>query len=203
MTFLLPPVPSQPPQNVRAISVTSDEAVITWAEPPRLTLHGVLKGYRVVFWSLFPDGGGCCEGQAQGPMQKWGEMQNITTTREQVELRGLEKFTNYSVQVLAYTQAGDGVRSNVLYIQTREDLPGPPAGIKAVPSSPSSVVVSWLPPHKPNGVIRKYTIYCSSPGSGQPVSTTERAEYGMGEAQLQVLERQIIKDITTKHDVDA
>lgn len=48
-------------------------------------------------------------------------MQNITTTREQVELRGLEKFTNYSVQVLAYTQAGDGVRSNVLYIQTRDD----------------------------------------------------------------------------------
>ncbi len=38
-----------------------------------------------------------------------------------MELRGLEKFTNYSVQVLAYTQAGDGVRSNVLYIQTRED----------------------------------------------------------------------------------
>uniref|UniRef100_A0A671XD27 DS cell adhesion molecule like 1 n=1 Tax=Sparus aurata TaxID=8175 RepID=A0A671XD27_SPAAU len=155
-------VPSEPPQNVRAISVTSDEAVITWAEPPRLTLHGVLKGYRVVFWSLFPDG-------------EWGEMQNITTTREQVELRGLEKFTNYSVQVLAYTQAGDGVRSNVLYIQTREDLPGPPAGIKAVPSSPSSVVVSWLPPHKPNGVIRKYTIYCSSPGSGQPAPSEYEA----------------------------
>lgn len=38
-----------------------------------------------------------------------------------------------------------------------------------MPSSPNSVVVSWLPPHKPNGVIRKYTIYCSSPGSGQPV----------------------------------
>uniref|UniRef100_A0A8C8EZZ0 Uncharacterized protein n=1 Tax=Oncorhynchus tshawytscha TaxID=74940 RepID=A0A8C8EZZ0_ONCTS len=155
-------VPSQPPQNVRAISVTSDEAVITWAEPPRLTLHGVLKGYRVVFWSLFPDG-------------EWGEMQNITTTREQVELRGLEKFTNYSVQVLAYTQAGDGVRSNVLYIQTREDLPGPPAGIKAVPSSPNSVVVSWLPPLKPNGVIRKYTIYCSSPGSGQPAPSEYEA----------------------------
>lgn len=50
-------VPSQPPQNVRAISVTSDEAVITWAEPPRLTLHGVLKGYRIVFWAVFPDGG--------------------------------------------------------------------------------------------------------------------------------------------------
>uniref|UniRef100_A0A3Q3JCA1 Down syndrome cell adhesion molecule like 1 n=1 Tax=Monopterus albus TaxID=43700 RepID=A0A3Q3JCA1_MONAL len=155
-------VPSQPPQNVRAISVTSDEAVITWAEPPRMTLHGVLKGYRVVFWAVFPDG-------------EWGEMQNITTTKEQVELKGLEKFTNYSIQVLAYTQAGDGVRSNVLYIQTREDYPGPPAGIKAVPSSASSVVVSWLPPHKPNGIIRKYTIYCSSPGSGQPLPSEYEA----------------------------
>ncbi|XP_061072325.1 cell adhesion molecule DSCAML1 [Conger conger] len=155
-------VPSQPPQNVRAITVTSDEAVITWSEPPRMTLNGVLKGYRVVFWSLFPDG-------------EWGEMQNITTSREQVDLKGLEKFTNYSVQVLAFTQAGDGVRSNVLYIQTREDHPGPPAGIKAVPSSASSVVVSWLPPHKPNGIIRKYTIYCSSPGSGQPAPSEYEA----------------------------
>lgn len=48
-------------------------------------------------------------------------MQNITTTRERVELRGLEKFTNYSVQALAFTQAGDGVRSGVLHIQTKED----------------------------------------------------------------------------------
>ncbi|XP_067102684.1 LOW QUALITY PROTEIN: cell adhesion molecule DSCAML1 [Osmerus mordax] len=162
LSVILLAVPSEPPQNVRAISVTSDEAVITWVEPPRVTLHGVLKGYRVVFWSLFPDG-------------EWGEMQNITTSREQVELRGLEKFTNYSVQVLAFTQAGDGVRSNVLYIQTREDYPGPPAGIKAVPSSASSVVVSWLPPHKPNGIIRKYNIYCSSPGSGQPAPSEYEA----------------------------
>ncbi|XP_025784688.1 Down syndrome cell adhesion molecule-like protein 1 [Puma concolor] len=160
-------VPSQPPENVRALSITSDVAVISWSEPPRSTLNGVLKGYRVIFWSLYVDG-------------EWGEMQNITTTRERVELRGMEKFTNYSVQVLAYTQAGDGVRSSVLYIQTKEDVPGPPAGIKAVPSSASSVVVSWLPPAKPNGVIRKYTIFCSSPGSGQPAPS----EYETSPEQL-------------------
>uniref|UniRef100_I3LMQ3 Cell adhesion molecule DSCAML1 n=1 Tax=Sus scrofa TaxID=9823 RepID=I3LMQ3_PIG len=160
-------VPSQPPENVRALSITSDVAVISWSEPPRSTLNGVLKGYRVIFWSLYVDG-------------EWGEMQNITTTRERVELRGMEKFTNYSVQVLAYTQAGDGVRSSVLYIQTKEDVPGPPAGIKAVPSSASSVVVSWLPPTKPNGVIRKYTIFCSSPGSGQPAPS----EYETSPEQL-------------------
>ncbi|NXT88863.1 DSCL1 protein, partial [Anhinga rufa] len=175
-------VPSQPPENVRAISITSDVAVISWSEPPRSTLNGVLKGYRVIFWSLYMDGGersrragGAgdpagrrCGADGSRLPAEWGEMQNITTTRERVELRGMEKFTNYSVQVLAYTQAGDGVRSSVLYIQTKEDIPGPPAGIKAVPSSASSVVVSWLPPAKPNGIIRKYTIFCSSPGSGQP-----------------------------------
>uniref|UniRef100_A0A670Y828 DS cell adhesion molecule like 1 n=1 Tax=Pseudonaja textilis TaxID=8673 RepID=A0A670Y828_PSETE len=160
-------VPSQPPENVRALSITSDVAVISWSEPPRSTLNGILKGYRVIFWSLYMDG-------------EWGEMQNVTTTRERAELRGMEKFTNYSVQVLAYTQAGDGVRSNVLHIQTKEDIPGPPAGIKAVPSSSSSVVVSWLPPSKPNGVIRKYTIFCSSPGSGQPAPS----EYETSPEQL-------------------
>lgn len=55
--FLLA-VPSQPPENVRALSITSDVAVISWSEPPRSTLNGVLKGYRVIFWSLYMDGGG-------------------------------------------------------------------------------------------------------------------------------------------------
>ena len=50
-------VPSQPPENVRALSITSDVAVISWSEPPRSTLNGVLKGYRVIFWSLYVDGG--------------------------------------------------------------------------------------------------------------------------------------------------
>uniref|UniRef100_G1P7F3 DS cell adhesion molecule like 1 n=1 Tax=Myotis lucifugus TaxID=59463 RepID=G1P7F3_MYOLU len=160
-------VPSQPPENVRALSITSDVAVISWSEPPRSTLNGVLKGYRVIFWSLYMDG-------------EWGEMQNITTTRERVELRGLEKFTNYSVQVLAFTQAGDGVRSAFCTSRPRRtEVPGPPAGVKAVPSSASSVVVSWLPPAKPNG-IRKYTIFCSSPGSGQPAPS----EYETSPEQL-------------------
>lgn len=52
-----PAVPSQPPENVRALSITSDVAVISWSEPPRSTLNGVLKGYRVIFWSLYVDGG--------------------------------------------------------------------------------------------------------------------------------------------------
>lgn len=41
-------------------------------------------------------------------------------------------------------------------------VPGPPGGVKAAAASNSVVYVSWLPPLKLNGVIRKYTVFCSS-----------------------------------------
>ncbi len=42
-------------------------------------------------------------------------------------------------------------------------VPGPPAGVKAAAASNSVVFVSWLPPLKVNGIIRKYTVFCSNP----------------------------------------
>lgn len=41
-------------------------------------------------------------------------------------------------------------------------VPGPPAGVKAAASSSSVVFVSWLPPLKLNGIIRKYIVFCSN-----------------------------------------
>ena len=47
----------------------------------------------------------------------------IITEREthSHEILGLLKFTNYSVQVLARTQVGDGVASAPIYVKTRND----------------------------------------------------------------------------------
>jgi len=33
----------------------------------------------------------------------------------------LSKYTNYSLQVLAYTRKGEGVRSPAIYVQTQQD----------------------------------------------------------------------------------
>ncbi|MEQ2219327.1 hypothetical protein XENOCAPTIV_016035 [Xenoophorus captivus] len=46
---------------------------------------------------------------------------NVTTGQASLELDGLEKYTNYSIQVLAFTNAGDGVRSEQIYVRTKED----------------------------------------------------------------------------------
>lgn len=50
-----------------------------------------------------------------------GEIRNVTTNQPSLELDGLEKYTNYSIQVLAFTNAGDGVRSEQIYVRTKED----------------------------------------------------------------------------------
>ncbi|KAG8307164.1 hypothetical protein J6590_030102 [Homalodisca vitripennis] len=86
-------------------------------------------------------------------------MDSRKTTAMTIVLTGLMKFTNYSVQVLAFTRVGDGVPSRPIFCQTEEDAPGSPADIKVAVSSSNSLVVSWLPPNDPNGLITKYNLY--------------------------------------------
>lgn len=48
-----------------------------------------------------------------------GEVKRTTST--ETYLHGLFKYTNYSVKVLAYTGAGDGVLSSPKFCTTEED----------------------------------------------------------------------------------
>lgn len=45
----------------------------------------------------------------------------ITTGQLSAVIHGLQKFSNYSVQVLAYTHVGDGTRSSPIYVTTQQD----------------------------------------------------------------------------------
>ena len=49
------------------------------------------------------------------------DAQFITSKDLKVVIRGLEKFTNYSIQVLAYTRMGEGIRSRPIYVMTQQD----------------------------------------------------------------------------------
>ncbi|XP_077051770.1 Down syndrome cell adhesion molecule a isoform X3 [Siphateles boraxobius] len=142
-------VPGRAPEKVVATAASPESISLSWQTPSREALNGVLQGFRIIYWANLPDG-------------ELGEIRNVTTQKVPLELEGLEKYTNYSIQVLAFTRAGDGVRSDQIYIRTKEDVPGPPGGVKAAAASSSVVYVSWLPPMKLNGIIRKYTVFCSS-----------------------------------------
>ena len=43
------------------------------------------------------------------------------TGSTETHLHGLQKYTNYSLQVLAYTSGGEGVRSQPIHCQTDQD----------------------------------------------------------------------------------
>ena len=46
---------------------------------------------------------------------------NVTTVNQSFELIRLERFTNYSVKVLAFTRVGDGNISEPVTVSTDED----------------------------------------------------------------------------------
>lgn len=52
-------------------------------------------------------------------------------------------------------------------------VPSAPADIKAVVSSRNKLLVSWLPPASPNGVLVGYTLYMSVIEDGREVSKTK------------------------------
>ena len=58
------------------------------------------------------------------------------------ELTNLRKYTNYTVQVLAFTNGGDGVMTEVLTATTEQDIPGPPSSVKALAMSGTGVSIT-------------------------------------------------------------
>uniref|UniRef100_A0ACB8FIJ5 Uncharacterized protein n=1 Tax=Sphaerodactylus townsendi TaxID=933632 RepID=A0ACB8FIJ5_9SAUR len=108
ITTTLEDVPSSPPENVQAVATSPETISITWSTLAKDALNGILQGFRVIYWANLLDG-------------ELGEIKNITTTQPSLELDGLEKYTNYSIQVLAFTRAGDGVRSEQIFTRTKED----------------------------------------------------------------------------------
>ena len=78
--------------------------MVTWLPVPDGYVHGILRGYRLLF-----------------KIDEDSIYQNVTTVNQSFELKGLEKFTNYSVKVLAYTRIGDGNISDPLLVSTDED----------------------------------------------------------------------------------
>ena len=80
--------------------------------------------------------------------------------QNQVSIDGLTPYTNYSISILGYTTAGDGVASAAVYATTDQDKPSSPEKIKVFMKSASSILVVWAAPLEPNGIITSYKVYC-------------------------------------------
>ncbi|XP_076390071.1 Down syndrome cell adhesion molecule 1 isoform X45 [Megachile rotundata] len=150
-------VPEQPPHDTTCTTLTSQTIRVSWMSPPLSAANGVITGYKVIY----------------GPSDTWYDENTkdtkITSSSETI-LHGLKKYTNYSMQVLAFTSGGDGVKSAPIHCQTEQDAPEAPIAIKALVMSAESILVSWRPPSQPNGVITQYTVYTKADNTEEPTS---------------------------------
>nr|XP_023016837.1 Down syndrome cell adhesion molecule-like protein Dscam2 isoform X6 [Leptinotarsa decemlineata] len=139
-------VPEQPPEKTTCTTLTAQTIRVSWVSPPLTSANGIIKGYKVIY----------------GPSDSWFDENSkdtkITASSETI-LHGLKKYTNYSMEVLAYTSGGDGVRTTPIHCQTEQDVPESPTALKALVMSAESILVSWKPPTEPNGIIEYYIVY--------------------------------------------
>ncbi|XP_021937228.1 Down syndrome cell adhesion molecule-like protein Dscam2 isoform X2 [Zootermopsis nevadensis] len=156
-------VPEAPPQNVACSPLSSQSVKVTWSPPPANQHGGLLQGYKVIYRPVQKDS-----------IIRLASSEVKRTSSVETYLHGLLKFTNYSVRLLAYTSVGDGVVSDTVYCATEQDVPGPPAGMKALALTGDSILVSWLPPDQPNGIIVQYTVYVVEGGRVKPSSFSVR-----------------------------
>ncbi|XP_059477743.1 cell adhesion molecule Dscam2 isoform X45 [Neocloeon triangulifer] len=158
-------IPEQPPQDTTCTTLTSQTIRVSWVSPSLSSANGILKGYKVIY----------------GPSDTWYDENTkdtkITSSSETI-LHGLQKYTNYSMMVLAFTSGGDGVKSVPIHCQTEQDAPEPPSALKALVMSDSSILVSWKPPEQPNGIVTQYTVYYreEAPVEGEAKDATPKSQ---------------------------
>ncbi|XP_048480561.1 Down syndrome cell adhesion molecule-like protein Dscam2 isoform X1 [Plutella xylostella] len=141
--------PSASPQDVLCTTLTAQTIRVSWVSPPLASANGLIKSYKVIY----------------GPSETWYDEKTKdtkNTASSETILHGLKKYTNYSMEVLATTNGGDGVRSVPIHCQTEQDVPEAPRATKALVMGPDSILVSWRAPAQPNGVITHYTVYTQS-----------------------------------------
>ena len=173
--------PSGAPSDIKCEAMSSTSLKISWNPlvPPKS--NGNLLGYRVRYNSIKLTGisGGATSsiGNNRGKLSpvtvKMNEVDALTT---HLTLSNLYKFTNYSIAMSAFTRVGEGPKSTDVICCTLQDTPMPPAAVKAAFASSDSIILSWLPPKSPNGIVKTYTIYRKSHPKNETASPTTAAD---------------------------
>ncbi|CAB4004369.1 contactin-6-like isoform X2, partial [Paramuricea clavata] len=134
------------PQDLRVQILNSRSARATWTgiTKDRRASRGKLLGYKVYFWST------------QHGMRPTDA--HYEPTDETVTMLGLDSFTTYFFQVVAYNSKGDGPGSNVVGpLSTPESVPEAPYSLDIHVNKPE-VTLTWKPPLKTNGIMVGYQV---------------------------------------------
>ena len=101
--------PSQAPRNFDATAVTSTIITASWQLPPADSRNGVIIGFKLFY-------------QKRGSAGRTTTLTINNGTALRRDVAGLNIYTEYEFQVLAFTSVGDGPRSSpVVVVRTMKD----------------------------------------------------------------------------------
>ena len=105
--FLLCLVPDSPPINITAFPFNTTAIQMHWHHVPEELQNGIILGYRVILYDK------------TGSYVRNITVQGLNTTS--LKIGGLEVWTNYSVQVCAFTIKGNGPWSSRMKSRSAEE----------------------------------------------------------------------------------
>ncbi|XP_046867554.1 protein sidekick, partial [Drosophila willistoni] len=149
-------VPEAPPTQVKVKALNSTAAKINWTPPNPQQINGINQGYKIQAW------------QKRLIESEWRDVERrmITVPPSLIDplaeqgaiLSGLDKFAEYNISVLCFTDPGDGVASQQVYVKTLDDVPDEITALHFDEVSDRSVKVLWAPPRYANGILTGYTV---------------------------------------------
>ncbi|XP_037919149.1 protein sidekick isoform X4 [Hermetia illucens] len=178
-------IPEAPPTNVTAIAVNSTAVKVSWKPPNPQQINGINQGYKIQAWRY----------QIAGDGEHESEERMITVppslldplAEQSAVMTGLQKFTDYNITVLCFTDPGDGVRSEMVPVKTKEDVPDEVASLQFNDVSDRSVKVIWTPPKNANGILVGYQLRFQikdKPETRKLVNlTADRTDYEVNQLQ--------------------
>ena len=108
--FVIFKAPIHSPTNITSFSKTSTSLLVTWVTIPTQQEIGQVMGYTAIFFAV-KDGNMTAQNVSV-------ESGNLNETI----LDNLQKFTNYSIQVLGFTERDkSGPLSDPIYVMTDQD----------------------------------------------------------------------------------
>lgn len=149
-------IPEAAPTMVRVDSINSTAILVWWKPPNPQQINGINQGYKIQAWrqelieDIFQD----------------IEYRMITVppslldplAEQQAIMNDLEKFTEYNVTVLCFTDPGDGIKSESVFVKTNEDVPDEITGLQFDDVSDRAVTVMWAKPKNSNGILTGYQV---------------------------------------------
>lgn len=143
-------VPTGQPQNVEAEAVSATEVRLKWLPPQQNQQNGDLLGYKIFYLVV--------ESPQEEDNKIEEETEVVPATYLSHSLIFLDKYTKYKIQMLAFNPAGDGPRSDAIFVKTHQGIPGPPTDLSFSEITMNSFRVSWQPPKKKNGELTGYIV---------------------------------------------